>query len=333
MEIRKVQITGGATFMVTLPKEWARVVGLQSGSPVRILSQPPDLLVIQPLREPSPRRALLNIAEKTGNTLVRELIAAYTGGFEVIEARGSPISAGQRQTVRETVQGRLMGMEIIEEASDAMIIQYLLDPAKLSAEGTLAKLLQNTRAMFQDALRALQAGGRDIAHDVVARDIEADRLYLSLSRQFRIGLQNALIQEEAGQDRLRLFDDYTAAAQLERIADHAVKIAQVVAQMSTPPPSPIGAELEGAGQSALELMDQAMAALAARNTKSAHQALDDGPAVEAQLTRIGQALHRLEPEMAQLLTIVADSIARAKDYGANIAETAINAAALDLRAG
>jgi phosphate uptake regulator len=332
MEIRKVQITGGATFIVTLPKGWARAVGLQSGSPVRILSQPPDLLVIQPQREPSARRALLAIENKIGNALVRELIAAYTGGFELIEARGSPISAGQRQTVRETVQGRLMGMEIVEEISDAMIIQYLLDPAKLSAEGTLAKLLQNTRAMFGDALRAVQTGDRDIAHDVVARDIEADRLYLSLSRQFRIGLQNALIQEEDGRDRLHLFDDYTTAAQLERIADHAVKIAQVVHELSAPPPAPIGIELERAGQSALAVMDQAMEALAARNTESAHRALDSGPEVDTRLAGISQALHRLEPETAQLLAIVADSIGRAKDYGANIAETAINAAALDLRA-
>jgi phosphate transport system protein len=331
MEIRKVQITGGATFMVTLPKDWAREAQLRSGSPVRIIRQPPDLLVIQPQMEGVVRRGQLAVEGKAGNALVRELIAAYVAGFEVIEARGSPISAGQRQTIRETVQGRLMGMEIVEESSNAVIIQYLLDPAKLSAENTLAKLLQNTRAMFRDALQALSTGNRDAAHDVVTRDIEVDRLFLSLSRQFHIVLQEILLQEQTNLDRLRLFDNYTAAAQLERIADHAVKIAQAIEQLSAASPPAIVADLEGVGQNALALVDQAMEALAARSTDSAHQALDGGPEIDTQLSSISQELHRLDPETAQLVAIVVDSIGRVKDYGANIAETAINAAALGLR--
>ncbi|HED04227.1 MAG TPA: phosphate uptake regulator PhoU [Candidatus Fraserbacteria bacterium] len=333
MEIRKVQITGGATFMITLPKKWARQVGLQSGSPLRIIAQPPDLLVLQPQKERLPRRALLDLEDKSGEILVRELIAIYIRGFELIEARGAPISAAQRQTVRETVQGRLMGMEIVEESSKAVTVQYLLDPAKLSVEGSLAKLLQNTRAMFQDGLRALGSGDRDTAHDVVARDIEADRLYLSLSRQAHIALQDILIAEQSGLERVQLFDAYTAAAQLERIADHAVKIAQITEQLAAPIPTTVGDQLKETGENASMLVQQAMDALAARSAPLAHSALDSGPNIEAQLYKLSELLHSLEPKRAQLLAVVLDSIGRVKDYGANIAETAINAAALSLSAG
>ncbi|MDX1745320.1 MAG: AbrB/MazE/SpoVT family DNA-binding domain-containing protein, partial [Halobacteriales archaeon] len=34
METRKVQITGGATYTVSLPKDWARANGVEAGSAV-----------------------------------------------------------------------------------------------------------------------------------------------------------------------------------------------------------------------------------------------------------------------------------------------------------
>src|SRR5574344_712902 len=46
VEIRKIQITGGSSFMVTLPKEWASSNGLKKNDPVRLEPQDDGSLII-----------------------------------------------------------------------------------------------------------------------------------------------------------------------------------------------------------------------------------------------------------------------------------------------
>ncbi|TRO56011.1 AbrB/MazE/SpoVT family DNA-binding domain-containing protein, partial [Candidatus Bathyarchaeota archaeon] len=41
-DLRKVQVTGGSTFIISLPKAWVEQMGLQRGSVIRI-SQKDDL--------------------------------------------------------------------------------------------------------------------------------------------------------------------------------------------------------------------------------------------------------------------------------------------------
>ncbi|MFB6217089.1 MAG: AbrB/MazE/SpoVT family DNA-binding domain-containing protein, partial [Candidatus Aenigmatarchaeota archaeon] len=48
MYSRKVQITGGSTFMVTLPKAWAEGIGLEPGTEVNMVSIKPNTMVLQP---------------------------------------------------------------------------------------------------------------------------------------------------------------------------------------------------------------------------------------------------------------------------------------------
>ena len=48
METRKVQITGGNTYIVSLPKKWVKAAGIKSGDSLRIIPQRDGTLVIEP---------------------------------------------------------------------------------------------------------------------------------------------------------------------------------------------------------------------------------------------------------------------------------------------
>ena len=50
IETRRVQITGGSSFMITLPKEWAEKVGLDAKDEVIIMHQADGGLTIYPLK-------------------------------------------------------------------------------------------------------------------------------------------------------------------------------------------------------------------------------------------------------------------------------------------
>lgn len=327
--VRRVQITGGSTFMTTLPKEWAEEMKLKAGSPIELIPQPPNYLVLKLQGAKAPKKGVIELQDqdKTGDVLIREIISMYISGFEIIEIKGERITSEQRNTVRNTVQKILMGLEIMEESADKIVIHYLLDPAKLSAQNILRQIHQNAKSMFQDAISALGTRSLDTAKDVVGRDMELDRLFLVLARQFRIVLRDILAEEQMGVGRVELFDYYTAARQLERIADHAVKIAEVISSLEKEVPKKVVEAIGQASTIAVEIVDGAMKALHETGFELANQALSKSALVDDLLQKVDEMLHRLDPTSAQLLGIVTDSIGRVKDYGVNIAETALNAAA------
>ena len=46
MEIRRVQVTGGSSFVVTLPKDWADGQKIKKNDPLGLISQPDGTLLV-----------------------------------------------------------------------------------------------------------------------------------------------------------------------------------------------------------------------------------------------------------------------------------------------
>ena len=65
-DFRKVQVTGGNSFVVSLPKTWVNDVGLRASDPVAVLIQPDSSLLIVPrrdIRAPSRSEAVLEAVQ------------------------------------------------------------------------------------------------------------------------------------------------------------------------------------------------------------------------------------------------------------------------------
>ena len=50
-DFRKVQVTGGNSFVVSLPKAWVNDIGLRASDPVAVMVQPDSSLLIVPRRD------------------------------------------------------------------------------------------------------------------------------------------------------------------------------------------------------------------------------------------------------------------------------------------
>ncbi len=326
MEIRRVQITGGATFMVTLPKEWAEKQKLHAGAPLELHPHGSDLLIVRPHRDAQMTRGILTIDAKTGDALMRAFISMYVAGFDIIEVRGERITPDQRQTIRKITQA-LIGPEIMEESKDSIVVHNLLNLAELSAPKTLDRIFLMVHDMFVDGVRALAEHDTELARDIIARDEDVDRLYLMLYRQFRIVLCDLLAEEALGVSRVKLFDIHTVARQLERVADHAVKIAHVTTALKAKPPTKIAEILHKIGESVAALIKESVEAFRAPDPEAASRVIDQAHAIEERRMKASKLLWDLNPQEAQLIGIAFDSIGRVKDYSINIAETALNTAA------
>jgi phosphate uptake regulator len=312
--------------MVTLPKEWAEDQKLHAGAEVELHPHGPDLLILRPHRDAQMTRGILTLDAKTGDALMRSFISMYVAGFDIIEVRGERITPDQRQTIRKITQA-LIGPEIMEESKDSIVIHNLLNLAELSAPKTLDRIFLMVHDMFVDGVRALAEHDAELARDIAARDEDVDRLYLMLYRQFRIVLCNLLAEEALGVSRVKLFDIHTVARQLERVADHAVKIAHVTAALKAKPPAKIADTLRKIGDQVAALIKESVDAFRAPDPDSASRVISHALEVEERLMKAGKLLWDLNPQEAQLIGIAFDSIGRVKDYSVNIAETALNTAA------
>ena len=140
MEIRKVQVTGGASFIISLPKEWARSQKIGKNDPLGVLIQEDGTLLITPKipgREIQRQRTFDVSPGMDPVFLFRLLIAAYIGGYSRIR-----LSAAEQ--VPALCPGRCQGLHPDDhrpggsgETEASITITDLLNPEEMPLDRTI----------------------------------------------------------------------------------------------------------------------------------------------------------------------------------------------------
>jgi phosphate uptake regulator len=329
MDTRKVQMTGGSTYTVSLPKDWANENGVSSGSTVEFHAEG-DLLLLTPQREDGHTEGELDISDLTTEpALRRAVMTMYVSGFDVITLTTDRMTASERRTIRDATQG-LVGLEVIEEMPDKMVLQDLLDSSELSMENAVTRMRLVSLTMLEDAIEALVTDDDELANDVMERDDDVDRLWYMTSRVFRTVLRNPTAANEVGFPRETCFDFQSSARQLERIADHATKIAELALEVGEIPQN-AAEPLQELRAEAADIPETAMDALLADDSDEAVELASEARShvdiVEEHVRDVDAEIREFDPQTAQVLGLVVDSLSRTADYGANIAESALQKAA------
>jgi phosphate uptake regulator len=329
VETRKVQVTGGSTYTVSIPKEWANENGISAGSEVEFYPES-DSLFLTPRTEDDRTEGTLDITDLEGEQLMRAVMTMYVSGFDIIALESGRITTDQRKTIRESTQS-LVGLEVLEETRDRVVIRDLLDSSELSIHNAVTRMRLISLSMLEDAVTALAEFDEDMARDVVQRDDDVDRLWMVVSRIFRSTLRTPKAAEELGLPREICFDYQSAARQLERIADHATKIAHLTLNLDEPVPDDVVEAITELYDDAVAVVDSGMDALflddSDEATALANEAREAVQEIDAHARTIDELLRDLDPARAQLLGLIVDSVSRSADYGGNIAETALQKAA------
>ncbi|MCK5659778.1 MAG: phosphate uptake regulator PhoU [Methanosarcinales archaeon] len=327
--MRKVQRTGGSTYIISLPKSWATSAGIGEGSSVQVIPQPDGTLIIEPIGGNKRRHEMtLDVSQEFGDVLERKLIAAYLGGSERIRVVGSPIQSQQKKVIRNICQ-RLIGPEIIEESADMVVIQDILNPQEMPIRKSMLRMSMIVDSMQADSIHALINGDIDLAQDVVGRDDDVDRLYLLIAKQFRSILKDRTFQDNDNISIERRLDLRLCALSLERIADHAQKIAKIAVESEDfSIPMNMEPHLKSLCETTRQMVRDSVSALNTLDTTLANSAMGQKDAVEQEIALLEKSVFNAEYEVALSLGIITDSMGRIADYASNIAEVAINSAVL-----
>ncbi|MDY0266712.1 MAG: phosphate uptake regulator PhoU [Methanimicrococcus sp.] len=329
METRKVQQTGGSTYIISLPKRWAEKVGITSGSRVGIQPQPNGKLLISPEIDAKPlRKKVVDITNSEGSVLERTFIATYLAGYDVIEFSSLKITANQKKTIRSACH-KLIGPEIIEEASNFVLVQTLLSPNELSIRKAVQRMSLITASMFNDSILAFCNDDSDLATDVMERDDEVDRVYMVIAKQFKAILCGTGLSDVQDMTIEEYYSYRMAASPIERIADHSYKIAQLVMTYQFELDEKRINEIKKMAELAIDLFRKSMDSLITLNPKLANQVIEEQEEINTLRTNFMRgyfdASTHFSIETMICIQTVIDSIGRIVDYATNICEIAIDA--------
>ena len=327
---RRIQKTGGSTFIVSLPKNWVLARGLGPGDVLQFTPRADGSLTIYPASATpaeSQRREVEVSNDMDEEHLFRRLIAEYIAGYPLLEIRTrGRMSARTREVVRNFAQ-RMIGPEILEETAESVVLQDVVGQNPLPIPSIVRRMHQMVRAMQTDAMTAFRTRDTSIARDVVERDWEVDRLHWFLEKQVTSALRDARILATLDLTLPECSTYLLASRILERIADHAVRISETV-ELLGPEPTPerILQELERMAGRAATCLSDALDSLDRRDIPKANAVIDTAQQLTRERDHVLRELASKKGRLAVAVAYVLESLERAAFYATDLAEIAINSA-------
>jgi phosphate uptake regulator len=331
-ETRRIQFTGKSTYIVSLPKEWVVSMGLKAGSLVTITRQDGSLIltpkgVAKPATQPTEATITISSGEDP-ETIVRAIISLYLVGYNsiIIKAREDRISIMQRNLIKELTRKKLVGTEIVSETSNEIRLQVLVSYPELSVENALRRMCIIATSMHKDAMQALKNMDRELAKEVIRLDDEVDRFSFYIIRQLKLAVQNVKIIRDIGLSSPRDCLGYRVIVKfVERIADHAARIAKNVLSLEEKPSESVLQTLYEMSTFAQNLFENAIKALFKKDYALADQVISKTKAIVALEEK---ALKEIQSKTKQTdissIRMITESIRRIAEYASDIAEIVLN---------
>ncbi len=327
---RRIQKTGGSTFIVSLPKSWVTARGLHAGDVLLFTPRSDGSLTVyaEQAEHAEATRSVVPVSNSMDSEhLFRLLVAEYIAGTPLLEIRTEGrMSARTRDVIRNFTQ-RMIGPEILEETADAVVVQDVVGANPLPIPSVIRRMHQMVRAMQADAMAAFHAQDASIARDVVERDWEVDRLHWFVVKQVTTALKDARSLTALGLTLPECATYLLASRTLERIADHAVRIAGTVSVLGkeTPPPTLVSS-LDQMAASAASALSDALDSLEKRDVARANAVVDSAKRVTREREKILRELVTKRGRLAVGIAYVLESLERSAFYASDLAEIAINQA-------
>jgi phosphate uptake regulator len=328
MEIRRVQITGGSSYIITLPKEWIKSRHIKKNDPLGIHIQSDGTLLLTPkiTQEQFHKIKEFDVSRIPKSTyLLQLLIGAYITGYTSIKIISpSRMSTTVRNVIRSFTQ-LAIGPEVIEETDTSVILKDLHNPIEMPMDRTIKRMHIIVKGMNEDVMRALQTNDSLLADDVRSRDNDVDRLHWLVARQYNILLQNVNLSEKMNITIGMASAGFLISRIIERIGDHVVRISQNV-------PNLIDNNLDRkiidkickASSLSLDTFNKSISSFFKKDIKASNETMESVVKLESLCEEINTLALQQKGIVAVSIGYIVESIRRIGEYAEDISENVIN---------
>lgn len=328
MDIRKVQMTGGSSYIITLPKEWITSANIKKNDSIGLLKQSDGTLLItsrmNEKQEQKIKKFFIN-NETEPIYLLRQLIGAYIAGHNSIEIKSKErIPSSLRASIRKFTQITI-GQEVIEETDTTIMIKDLLKPAEMPFNSTIKRMHIIVKNMHEDAIKSLETKNKKIGEEISLRDNDVDRLHWLVARQYNMILQNINLAKKMNITVALTSTYFLISRIIERMGDHVVRIAQNIPNLIEGNlDREILYKIESASSLALNIFNKCIGSFFRKDLVESNKNIETVKKLEVLCEQIKTMASNQEGEIAISIGYIIESIRRIGEYAEDISETSIN---------
>jgi len=328
MEIRRVQITGGSSYVITLPKEWIRTMNIKKNDQLGINIQSDGALIINPkiTQEQLQKIKEFNVSKiSKPNYLLQLLIGAYISGYTSLKITSPTRMSTAVQNVIRSFTQLAIGPEVVEETDKSVTLKDLLNPMEMPLDRAIKRMYIIVKGMYEDTIRALQTNNKNLVGDVFSRDDDVDRLHWLVARQYNIILQNVSLAGKMDITIEMASTCFLISRIIERIGDHTVRIAQNISKL-------VYSDLNKqkidriimASSLSLDIFNKSMGAFFKKDIKASNKTIESVAKLELLCEEINAIALKQKGIVAIYIGYVVESIKRIGEYAEDISENVIN---------
>jgi len=331
-ETRKVQLTGKSTYIVSLPKGWVKGMGLRAGSQLVITRQSDASLLLTPIelvKTVKLGEASITVTkEENPNTIIRKIVALYLIGYNSIriDTKGERLTSPHRNYIKDLTRRKLVGTEIITDSPNEMKLQILLSYPELSVESALRRMHLIASSMHEDVIQALKDSDKDLTKDVMKLDDEVDRFNFYIIRQLKAAVQSESVLRDIGLSNPKDCLGYRLIAKsVERIADHAVKIAENIFSLNHSIDNSAIKKISEMSSFARSVFDDSMKSLYGKDYLLADSTVTKAKTIATMENDLIKFIDkRVEATDVSNIRMIIESTRRTAEYAGDIAEIVLN---------
>ncbi len=330
METRKVYVSGGSTYVISLPKKWVKKANLRAGDSLVVTEQDGSLLIETSIAEKESRVKEIKISQVTSSdALQRIIIAFYLVGYDTIRIKlDRKDHLAYRESIRKILD-YMIGVELVEDTNESMALEIMVDYKRMATMQILQRMYSIERSMLLDMGKVFKNADIGLAKDVIIREREIDRFYFLVVRQLKSAVEYLQVAEKLEIKNQRDCLGYRIVVKvLERIADHIENIARSHIQLFEIRKESELDEFIELNNSIITIFEKSVQALFTRNSDAAETVFQELKEIEKFHSNISKKLFNIENIQSALLQkTMLDSLGRIANYSGDIAEITINMSA------
>jgi len=331
-EARKLQVTGGSTYIISLPRKWVTRNQLRKGSSLILREEGDGSLSLAPsgmAKQEKREEAIIKVSKKDeSDAIIRKVVSAYLVGYNLIHMRAQSqeqLSSQQRNALKDFARRYLVGTEIVTDTPNELSLQILLSYPELTVESALRRMSIITSSMHKDSMTALREIDHQLAKAVIDTDTEVDRFNLYIIRQLKLAIANPRIITEIGLSGARDCLGYRLITKsVERTADHAVSIAKNVLLLKKRINDEALRKIEDMSTLAISAFEDAIDSLFKHDFNLAENVIERTKEIAKLEKEAILSSQKIEIEKIASLRLLIESVRRTAEYASDIAEIVLN---------
>jgi phosphate uptake regulator len=331
-EQRKLQVTGGSTYILSLPKDWVKRNHLMKGNLIIVCEEDDGSLSLYPSRLETLEKkdeALMRVSvnEKL-ETIIRKAISTYLVGYNLLHIRTEDqqlLSTSLRNDLKNFARNYLVGAEIVTDSPTDLILQVLLNYTELSVQSALRRMAIIAVSMHKEAVSSLANLDYSTAKAVVETDREVNRFSLYIVRLLKLAVSNPRIVQEIGLENPRECLGYRLIVKsVERTADHATKIAENITLLKNPVDAELLQRINRLSGLAISMFEGAVEALFSHNYNLAENTIEKISQIRKLEKEAVLSSRTINTEEIPNVRLLIESIRRTAEYASDISEVVLN---------